>query len=463
MSANTQRNEEEEAGPMRELVITRVFDAPRQIVFDAWTDPQQIARWWGPHHFTNENVEIEPRAGGKFNIDMRAPDGTLYPNRGTVQEVVAPERFVFTSGMPPAFEVLNTITFAEIGGKTKVTLNARVLNATGDAEMYLAGMEQGWSETLERLVDVVAGPDEIATVRFFDAPRELVFRMFTEERHLAKWWGPNGFEITTFKFDMRTGGEWRFIMHGPGGTDYKNHTVYSEVVSPERIVYDHVSTPHHHTTITFSECGDKTRVAFRMGFDSAELRDNVAQKFGAIEGLQQTLGRLEEHLPNSNAQEFVISRTFNAPRDLVFSTWTDCKHLAQWWGPKGSTVLKCDNDFRPGGIFHYGLRAANGDEMYGKWVYREIVKPQRLVFISSFADADKNDAHHPMAPTWPMHTLSTILFAEEEGKTTVTVRWIPDNPTEEERKTFESAMPSMTGGWTGTFDQFDAYLSTLTK
>src|ERR1051326_3829034 len=99
MSASTQRNEKEETALMRELVITRVFDAPREIVFEAWTDPAQLARWWGPHHFTNENVEIEPHAGGTFNIDMRAPDGTIYPNRGTVQEVVAPERFVFTSGM----------------------------------------------------------------------------------------------------------------------------------------------------------------------------------------------------------------------------------------------------------------------------------------------------------------------------------------------------------------------------
>jgi uncharacterized protein YndB with AHSA1/START domain len=252
-------------------------------------------------------------------------------------------------------------------------------------------------------------------------------------------------------------------MHGPDGTDYKNKNVYREVVKPERIAFDHVSTPGHHATITFFDAGDKTRVAFRMRFDSVELRNRVEETFGAVEGMQQTLGRLEQYLMKHDAEEFVITRTFDAPRALVFNAWTDCKHLAQWWGPKGATVLKCDHDFRPGGVFHYGLRLPNGDEMYGKWVYREIVTPQRLVFVSSFADEDKNPIRHPMAPTWPLYLLSTILFADDAGKTVVTVRWTPEEASETERKTFADSMASMQQGWGGTLEQCAAYLSTLTK
>lgn len=202
----------------------------------------------------------------------------------------------------------------------------------------------------------------------------------------------------------------------------------------------------------------------RMRFESAALRNKVEQEFGAVEGLQQTLGRLEERLSQDTSEEFVISRTFDAPRELVFKTWTECEHLTKWWGPKGYTVAKCDNDFRIGGTFHYGLRAPNGDALYGKWTYLDIVKPQRLVFISSFADENANPVKHPMAPDWPMRTHSTILFAEDGGKTIVTVTWRPDaSSTEIERKTFIDGKPSMTGGWGGTFDQFGDYLATLAK
>lgn len=162
---------------------------------------------------------------------------------------------------------------------------------------------------------------------------------------------------------------------------------------------------------------------------------------------------------NASAPTFVISRTFDAPRELVWKAHTECAHLMHWWGPKGFKMRLCKLDLRPGGTFHYCLRGPDGSDMWGKFVYREIVAPERLVFISSFSDEHAGVVHHPMAPTWPLETLSTLTFSEHDGKTTLTVHWTPHNATEEQRKTFEAGRDSMRQGWTGTLDQLAAYLA----
>ncbi|HEY5095243.1 MAG TPA: SRPBCC domain-containing protein [Candidatus Eremiobacteraceae bacterium] len=143
-----------------DLTITRVFDAPRDLVFQAWTDPNQLAKWWGPHHFTNPVCEVDVREGGAIRIHMRGPEGTVYPMTGVFNEVVAPERLVFTStpldeNGDPLFEILNTVVFEEQGEKTRLTLHARVLSATDQAAQYLDGMEEGWTQSLERLAEVL--------------------------------------------------------------------------------------------------------------------------------------------------------------------------------------------------------------------------------------------------------------------------------------------------------------------
>jgi uncharacterized protein YndB with AHSA1/START domain len=130
--------------------------------------------------------------------------------------------------------------------------------------------------------------------------------------------------------DVRPGGDWIFIMHGPDGTDYKNHIVYREVVRPERLVYDHVSGPIFHATVIFEAEGTKTRIRMQMLFETAELRNRVAEEFGAVQGLEQTLDHLGEHVAKMSAEEFVITREFDAPRDLVFAAWTEPERLAQW-------------------------------------------------------------------------------------------------------------------------------------
>jgi len=145
-----------------DLVLTRTCDTPRRLVFRAWTEPAQLARWWGPQGFTNPVCELEPGPGGALRIDMRGPDGKVYRTVGAFREVVEPERLVFTTSAlddtgRPLFEVLNSIAFSERGGTTSVTVQAQVLKWIPAGERFLDGMEDGWGQTLERLAAHVVG------------------------------------------------------------------------------------------------------------------------------------------------------------------------------------------------------------------------------------------------------------------------------------------------------------------
>jgi uncharacterized protein YndB with AHSA1/START domain len=144
---------------------------------------------------------------------------------------------------------------------------------------------------------------EITVTRVFDAPRELVFAMWTDPKHVAQWWGPNGFSSTIHSMDVRPGGVWDFVMHGPDGVEYPNKIIYREVVKPERLVYSHVSGPLFQMTVTFADDGGKTRLTARMLFESAALRDQTVKQVGAVEGLKQTLGRLGEHVAKTAAEK----------------------------------------------------------------------------------------------------------------------------------------------------------------
>jgi uncharacterized protein YndB with AHSA1/START domain len=142
----------------KELRLSRTFDAPRAVVFQAWTDPQQVARWWGPAGWSNPVCEIDARPGGRIHIVMRGPEpwGDS-PMDGQFRELVAPERLVFTTtAIPdvngnPQLETLNTVTFAEHDGKTTISVHIVVLRSTPEAAPALAGMEEGWKQQLERL------------------------------------------------------------------------------------------------------------------------------------------------------------------------------------------------------------------------------------------------------------------------------------------------------------------------
>ncbi|MBV9865288.1 MAG: SRPBCC domain-containing protein [Abitibacteriaceae bacterium] len=320
------------ASSVKEVVITRILDAPRHLVFRLWTEPEHVAQWWGPKGFTNPVCELDVRSGGAIRIHMQGPDGTIYPMGGVFHEIDEPERIVFTStafedeaGIP-GLEISNTVTFDELDGKTKVTIQAIVLKASPAAAGGLAGMEAGWNQSIEKL-----------------------------EAHLAR----------------------------------------------------------------------------ASGVEQAAL----------------------------TASEFLITRVFDAPRDLVWQAFTESERLMQWWGPKDFTMLSCKADLRPGGTFHYGMRSPDGHTMWGKWVYIEIAKPERLVTIVSFTDEAGNAVRHPLNPTWPMEMLTRMTLIEQAGKTTLIIQAVPHAATEVERKTFVDGHKSMEQGFNGTLNKLAAYLA----
>jgi uncharacterized protein YndB with AHSA1/START domain len=150
-------------------------------------------------------------------------------------------------------------------------------------------------------IDLDRDPRSIIGVREFDAPRDLVFSAFSDPKHLAQWWGPNGFSTTMLSFDMRPGGVWRFVMHGPDGRDYQNRIIYEEIVPPERLVYRHgggddVEPVQFRQTIIFEDLGGRTCITWRGDFPSAAERDRVIKEYGAAKGLAETLARLSGYV-----------------------------------------------------------------------------------------------------------------------------------------------------------------------
>jgi uncharacterized protein YndB with AHSA1/START domain len=161
----------------------------------------------------------------------------------------------------------------------------------------------------------------------------------------------------------------------------------------------------------------------------------------------------------SATRPFIISRTFDAPRELLWKAWSERARLMEWFGPKGFKMPAAKMDFRPGGSFHYCMAAPDGHEMWGKFVYREIVSPEKIVLVNSFSDEAGGITRHPMSATWPLEMLSAFTLVEENSRTTAKVEWTPLNATEDERKTFDAAHEGMKQGWSGTFDQLAAYLA----
>lgn len=305
----------------REIFMTRVFDAPRHLVFRAWAEPEQVKRWLGPRTFTTPFCEIDFRPGGHFRYCMRSPEGREYWGRGVYREIVAPERIVYADsftdeqgnvvpashyGLPPdtPLETVVTVTFAEEGGKTKLTL--RHVGIGGAAE-------GGWSESLERLaaelaedvarsrLTLVAEPAQptIVMTRVFDAPRRLVFEAYTKPEHLKRWWGPRGYTLPVCDMDFRPGGAWRFVQRGPDGAEYGFRGVYREIVPPERLVYtfEFDGMPGHVSleTLTFDEHDGRTTLTTTALFDSIEDRDGML-KSGMEAGAAESMDRLAELL-----------------------------------------------------------------------------------------------------------------------------------------------------------------------
>jgi uncharacterized protein YndB with AHSA1/START domain len=168
-----------------------------------------------------------------------------------------------------------------------------------------------------------------------------------------------------------------------------------------------------------------------------------------------------ENLNIQESKDFVMSRTVKAPRQLVWEVYTQKEHLEKWFGPPGFIVKIPTMEFRPGGMMHYYMDVPNAGKMWGKWIFKEIVPIEKLVNIVSFSDEQAGYSRHPMAPTWPVETESTMLMEDMGDETKITIYWKAIHASKDECELFDNSHDNMNQGMSGTFAQLDTYLATL--
>lgn len=311
-----------------------------------------------------------------------------------------------------------------------------------------------------------AKPNELYIERIYDAPVKMVWDAWVDPKQVAKWWGPRGFTLTTRNKEVKPGGKWNYVMHGPDGKDWENRTYFHEVEQYSKLVYDHGATddtpPMFRVTVLFSEVkGHKTKMEMIMALATEEAAKETA-KFVKQAGGNSTWDRLAEFLieEKDKKEVFVINRSFEAPLNTVFEMFANPDHLAKWMGPASVDMKFIRAEIKPGGSSFYHM-VGPGMELYGKIKYHEITKPSRMVYSQYFCDEGENTIRHPMAPTWPEGMLTTIQFeAEDEANTRVTITWeMEGKVTPAEREAFLKERGGMTQGWTGSFDKLEAYLA----
>ena len=288
----------------RELLFTRVYDAPRELVYEAWTKPEQVDRWWGPSGFATFVYQMEVKPGGVWKLVMRAPDGKAFNNRMVFEEVVKNEKLIYRHEPEDGSEEVNfevTVTFASRGTvQTEVTMrmlfpSAAERERVENTYQTIEGAAQTMQRLAQHLDDVQTGRTlgvrEINLVREFDAPRELVFEMWEKPEHMMRWWGPRGFTLTKCEVDFRAGGKFSWVMRGLDKKDYPFEGEYVEVKPPERIVFDglvhNVPGQKAHTVVTFDDLGTRTRLTVHQ-----EYTFEAPMTRGAYEGWSQSLERL---------------------------------------------------------------------------------------------------------------------------------------------------------------------------
>jgi uncharacterized protein YndB with AHSA1/START domain len=308
-----------------EFTITRIFDAPRQLVWKIWTEPEQVMRWWGPKTFTTPVCKIDLRVGGKYLTAMRSPEGKDFWSTGVYREIVPFERIVATDSfadekgtvVPASYygmvgdwakELLVTVTFEEQKGRTTFTLRHEGIPPGQMSDLT----KSGWSESFDKLEKVLdkeklrlaktvliaePGKQEASITRIFDAPRDRVFKAYTDPKLMTQWWAPRMFTIIVEKMDVRPGGIWRVLNRDAEGNEYAFHGVYHEVKSPDRLVYtfEFEGMPGHVLLgiVTFEGQNGKTKLTEKSVFETVEDRDGML-KSGMEDGAYETMDRLAD-------------------------------------------------------------------------------------------------------------------------------------------------------------------------
>jgi uncharacterized protein YndB with AHSA1/START domain len=294
-----------------ELKITRVYDAPVEAVWDAWTDPEQVAKWWGPRGFTLTTHSKDLRPGGHWTYTMHGPDGTDYENKTIYFEVEKQRKLVYDHGgnddRPPLFRV--TVLFSESAGKTKMdmTMTLPTPEAAAEARKFIkrAGGDATWDRLAEYLEKESSGNEKFVINRSFDAPIDVMFEMWTKPEHVARWLPPTGFEMKFIKADIKPGGTTLWFMTNIADVKMYGRTEYLKIEKPSCLVYTQQFCDEHErlsrhpkmptwpatmlTTVKLSEEGaDRTRVTVTWEPHGATTPEELEAFINAKPGM--TLG-----------------------------------------------------------------------------------------------------------------------------------------------------------------------------
>lgn len=313
-----------------ELLLTRVFNAPRDLVFAAWTEPEHLAQWWGNHGFTTRVVTCDLRPGGMLHYSQTGPNDMELWGKFTYHEVQAPERLRFTSAFSDPegntvrapfsaewpLEIMNTITLTEENGMTTLIMRGAPYNASDSEWRVFAAARRsvrgGLGGTLDRLEEYLSPgqkqgqllftyPSARVTVmkRSFAAPRELVFAAMTQPEHVRQWYGLRSLKMTVCEIDLRPGGKWRFAQEAPDGSEFAFSGVYKEVDPPNRVAFTecYEAMPEHGYMVTgvYEEHDGITTVTSTLVYQSPEDRDGHRDS-GMESGANESYDRLEEYL-----------------------------------------------------------------------------------------------------------------------------------------------------------------------
>jgi uncharacterized protein YndB with AHSA1/START domain len=304
------------------ISLTRVYDAPLQAVWEAWTNPEEVALWWGPRGFTLTTHDRDLRTGGHWHYTMHGPDGTDYENTAQYLEVVPQQRMVYDHGghkdRPPLFRV--TALFTEKEGRTQLDMSMAFATPEVADEMRgfirKAGGEGTWDRLAEHLGKRCAGKEQFFITRSFDAGIEHMYAMWTDPEHMAQWVPPTGATMRFLRAEPRVGGASFYAMTMPGGVTMHGLVKYLALQKPNHIVYtqqfcderEQVIRPPFFanwplamlTTISLaSEGADRTRVTVRWeprDASDADIAEFIKQRSGLTMGWTGSFDKLEAAL-----------------------------------------------------------------------------------------------------------------------------------------------------------------------
>lgn len=313
-------------------------------------------------------------------------------------------------------------------------------------------------------------PNEIYITRIYNAPVKMVWDAWTDPEQVKQWWGPRGFTLTTHSKDLKPGGRWIYTLHGPDGVDYPNNTLYYEVETHRKLVYDHGANETQpalfRVTVFFTELKGQTKMEMTMSLETSEAAEQI-KKFIKQAGGNSTWDRLAEFVEKktTGTDKFVINRSFKVDIETLYNVWTQPEHIRQWLAPTGFSMTYLNSEIKPGSTVRYYMDGPNGLRMYGRAHYIELKKPEKIVYTQVFTDANDHISRHPHAPTWPETMLTTIeLVQEDDQHTRATITWeVYGQASQAERDTFASARAGMTLGWTGSLDKLENYLESQNK